>query len=187
MPADEYTQKMEYIFNQMYPGLTMYVRDVNLPEGLAHKYTPGLVIRERAYVDASRRVMGMATTHRYAILSNHMLDVTTLDLGEDNSKIKGWGLCMAKHDSHFKVLAVHEYEGKTLIILLHLPDDETWKLLVDVKVSIDDEFVSTTIERFEAKCNAHIIPELATEEWLLRCSFPLGINNKREFHALEDE
>ena len=35
---------LEKVFNQTYPGLTMYVRDVNLPDAIAQKYTKGLVV-----------------------------------------------------------------------------------------------------------------------------------------------
>ena len=44
----------ELAINNTYPGLQMFVRDVNLPLALAAKYTDGLVVREKSYCDASR-------------------------------------------------------------------------------------------------------------------------------------
>ena len=157
----------------------MFVRDVNLPDETANKYTPDMIIRERAFVDASHRVMGMVTTHRFAILSNHMASFENFEHGTN------WGLCVAQRDSHFKVLAKHDYCGKTLILLLHLPDDEDWKMFQNVKINIEDDMIATSIERFENKCNLEAIPELATKEWLDRCSFPIGMDDKGDFFELE--
>lgn len=76
----------------------------------------------KRFVDASHRVMGMITTHRYSILSNHMRDLRPFEHGTN------WGLSVAPRDAHFKVLDVYTYGNKTQILLLHLPEDENWKL-----------------------------------------------------------
>ena len=179
MPDDNFIKKMEVVINKTIPGLTMFVRDLNLPDEIAEKYKPDTIIREKAFVDASHRVMGMATTHRYGILSNHMASLENLEHGTN------WGLCVANRDSRFKVLAVHEYNGKTLILLLHLPDDDDWKMFQNVKINIEEDMIASSIERFENKCNFEAIPELATDEWLKRCSFPIGLNDKGDFFDLE--
>ena len=41
----------EATLNEILPGLTMYVRDVNLPEKLAEKYVPDTIILERGFTD----------------------------------------------------------------------------------------------------------------------------------------
>ena len=69
----------EKTINDIFPGLTMYVRDVDLSLELADIYKPGMIIMERAFTDASNRVMGMVTSHRYAILSNHMADLSQFE------------------------------------------------------------------------------------------------------------
>ena len=56
---------MEKAMNDIYPGLAMFVRDVNLKEGLADRYVRGSIIREKAFTDASCRIGGLVTTHRY--------------------------------------------------------------------------------------------------------------------------
>jgi hypothetical protein len=170
---------MEKTINRIYPGLTMFVRDINLPTHIAAKYTEGLIIREKAFTDASCRIMGMATTHRFAILSNHMANLREYE--HDTN----WGLCVAQKDSHFKVLGQYSQDGKTLILLLHLPDDETWKLFQNVVINTDKDLVVSCIERFKNKCNKAVIPELATEAWLERCTFPIGMDDNGNLFELE--
>lgn len=168
-------KELEALINDILPGLTMYVRDVNLPPEFATKYEPGMIIREKGFTDASNRVMGMITTHRYAILSNHMRDLREFEHGTN------WGLFVAKSDAHFKVLDIYIYQDKTQILLLHLPDDERWSLFENIKISIEDELISDSRKRFEDKCMAEVIPELATDVWLDRCKFPIGMSDEGEF------
>lgn len=165
--------------NEILPGLTMYVRDVNLPQRLAEKYIPDMIILEKGFTDASSKVMGMKTTHRFAILSNHMGDLTAYEQGTN------WGLFVAAHDSHFLILDKYEYHGKTQIILLHLPNDKRWKLFQNVKVNVLDAVVKDTRKRFEAKCGQEVLPELATDAWLDRCRAPLGMDDDGNLFDLE--
>ncbi|MBR2894893.1 MAG: hypothetical protein IKC03_04445 [Oscillospiraceae bacterium] len=167
------------VANKTYPGLAIYVRDVNLSDEFADKYVPGLIIREKAFVDASDRVMGMITTHRYLILSNHMAHLAEFEQGTN------WGLCVANRDSHFKVLGKHTYRGKTAIVLLHLPDDESWKIYKNCRFSTDDSAYETAIKRFEAKCEMPPVAELTTPEWLERCEFPVGMDSRGNLWEIE--
>ena len=96
----------EETMNEILPGLTAYVRDVNLPKEIEEKYIPDTIILERAFTDASSRVMGMKTTHRFAILSNHMKDFSLFEHGTN------WGLFVANNSSHFLILDKYEYHGK---------------------------------------------------------------------------
>lgn len=171
---------IEEAINATLPGLAMLVRDVNLPYEIEEKYIPDTIIHERGFTDASSRVMGMKTTHRYAILSNHMADLSVVD-----QEAKSWGLCVAKSGAYFLVLDKYKYHDKTQITLLHLPDDERWKLFQNVKINLLDNVVTETRKRFENKCEEEVIPELATEEWLARCSFPLGMDNNGNLFDLE--
>jgi hypothetical protein len=178
-PEGAFIEKMEEVINRTFPGLTMYVRDVNLPKEIENKYTPDLIIREPAFVDASCRVMGMCTTHRFGILSNHMASLESFEHGTN------WGLYVANKDSHFKVMVIHQFDRKTLILLLHLPDNEDWKFFQNTKISLEKDMISSSIERFEGKCNLEVIPELATEEWLDRCKFPIGMDDNGILFELE--
>ena len=159
----------ERLANDTFPGLTMYVRDVNLPKECAIKYSTGMIIKERGFTDASRRVMGMITSYRYSILSNHMADLSAFEHGTN------WGLCVGQAGSHFKVLDIYEFRGKTQILLLHLPDDERWKMFEDLSFSIEEQLIQTSRQRFENKAFSDPIPELTSAAWLDRCKEPLGM------------
>lgn len=169
----------EQTINEILPGLTMYVRDVNLPDRLSGRYIPGTLILERGFTDASSRVMGMKTTHRFAILSNHMRDLSAYEHGTN------WGLFVAASSSHFLILDKYEYHGKTQIILLHLPNDKRWKLFQNVKINVLDDVVKDTRKRFENKCEQEVVPELATNEWIDRCSAPLGMDDDGNLFDLD--
>lgn len=169
----------EKLANDVFPGLTMYVRDVNLSPACFSKYEKGMIILERSFTDASKRVMGMVTTHRYAILSNHMADFSLFV--PDNRQ----GLCVAKNDSHFQVLDVYSYQGKTQILLLHLPDDERWELFENVHFSIIDQLIETSRQRFQIKAFSEPIPELCEPEWIERCSAPLGMDEAGNLFPLK--
>lgn len=55
-------------------GASIYVRDINLNQNHIAKYKQGMIILEKAFVDASCNIAAMQTTHRYTIISNHMKD-----------------------------------------------------------------------------------------------------------------
>lgn len=167
------------VVNETYPGLTMYVRDTNLSSAVSETYKTGMIIREMAFCDASSRVMGMVTTHRYGILSNHMANLSQFEHGTN------WGLHTAKSGSRFKVLNNYKYNGKRLILLLHLPDSESWAMFKELKLNIDEELVANCIDRFKNKCEKEPIPELANEDWLKRCAFPIGMDEDGNLFDLE--
>lgn len=145
--------QLQAVADKMYPGMALFARDVNLPEALARRYTPGLMIREKAFTDASNRFMGMVTTYRYVILSNHMTDLSQFEQGTH------WGLHVAQKDSHFKVLGQHTFHGKTGIFLLHLPDDESWRLWQTAEFSMDQKLYEMAVQRFTQKCTRRILLE----------------------------
>lgn len=170
--------KFEDVMNLTYPGLQMFARDANLGS-LESKYVPGLILIEKGFTDASNRVGGMMTSHRFAILSNHMADFSEFEHGTN------WGLCIANRDSYFKVLDVYKFSGKTLITLLHL-HNQYWQLFDHLTINIDKQLIDDTRDRFEFKCNLPSIPELTTEVWLDRCSAPIGIDDNGNYFALND-
>lgn len=176
----EYSKKdLEEIFNNTFAGLTMFVRDINLSLNLEKKYTKGLILREKAYVDVSSKIGGISTTHRFCILSNHIHDLSSLEKGTN------YGYCVAERDSHFKVLDKINLNDKIIIILLHLPYDETWKAFMNTKTNIEDEITNKIISTARTKFNEEPIKELMTEEWIKKCSFPIGMKDDGELFELE--
>ena len=104
-------QQLESLMNEMLPGLQLLL-EINYARR-SGVLPSREVVRNPAFTDATCRVGGMVTTHRYSILSNHMVDLVLAEHGTN------WGLCIANRDSHFKVLDIYEHEGKTQILLLH--------------------------------------------------------------------
>ena len=141
-------QQLEQLMNEMLPGLQLFARDINLTPEEASKFRVGQIIRNAAFTDATSRVGGMVTTHRFSILSNHLFDLTKAEHGTN------WGLHVANRDSHFKVLDIYEHEGKTQILLLHLPDDYRWKWMEHVNLDLPVDIVADSRERFASKAHA---------------------------------
>lgn len=176
---------LEDAVNATYTGLALFARDVDLAPELARKYTAGLVLRERGFTDATPRLGGMVTTHRFVIMSNHLADFDAL-LGKDRDvKAPDWRLHVANRDSHFKVLGQREVGGKTLIFLLHLPDDDRWRLLASAAVDIDERLLADAIGRMEVRLQQAPIPEVTSELWLDRCRSPLGMSDDGELFPLD--
>ncbi len=171
-------QWMEDVVNRTYPGLQLFVRDLNLGR-LEELYTIGTVLRERGFTDASARIGGMVTTHRMAILSNHMRDLSEYEYGTD------WQLFVANRGSRFKVLDVYRVGARTQIALLHLPE-EGWEFFIGSETSIDRELVMEVRKRFDAQVSAQPIPQLVTAEWIERCALPIGMSEEGERFTLTE-
>jgi hypothetical protein len=150
-----------------------YVRDVNLDGKLASKYEAGMIITEKGFVDASSRIGGMATSHRYLILSRFMADFSRF---EENTN---WGLHVANKGSRFKVLDIFTVEGKTQILLVHLP--EGFEGVFEQDRDVEQEFVERERENFKRDLKKDVIDDLKGEDWMIRCSFPLGMDDEGEF------
>lgn len=164
-------QKFKEIINKTLDNLQYFARDINLTEEIIDCYKKGMIIRERAFTDASSQIGGMVTNCRYAILSNHMADFSSY---ENNTN---WGLCVAQRDSHFEVLDVFKQGDKTQILLLHLPDND-WKLFYNFYVFFEGlNIVKNARELFAKLILEPPIKELSSSEWLDRCSFTLGLDD----------
>ena len=172
-------QQLEQLMNEMLPGLQLFARDINLTPEEASKFHVGQIVRNAAFTDATSRIGGMVTTHRFSILSNHLFDLTKAEHGTN------WGLHVANRDSHFKVLDIYEHEGKTQILLLHLPGDYRWKWLEDLTIHLPGNLVDDCRSRFLNKAFGEPIPEVTSEDWLERCGFPIGVDMKGKLFSNE--
>lgn len=161
---------MQQLIEKTYSNVMLFARDANLSPEIAGKYEAGTVLRSPAFLDATRRLGGLAATHRFLIVSNQMRDLSAFETGQN------WGLCVALAGSRFKVLGTHHKDGRHLVILLHLPKDDSWKEFVSVSTSLDDEIVKQSIARFEAWREQEPFPELTADEWLERCAWPVGLD-----------
>jgi hypothetical protein len=159
----------EELLNRLLPGLQIFVRDINMSPEFINTYQPGMIIKERGFVDASARVGGMITSCRYAILSNHMKDLSSLEHGTN------WGLAVASDNSYFKVIDVFQENGKTQITLLHLLNEE-WLPFQNLELR-EPNLAQMSRDRFLAKYQSEPIAELTTEAWLDRCKYPVGLDD----------
>ncbi len=87
--------------------------------------------------------------------------------------------------SFFKVLDLFQQRGKIQIMLLHFPE-ENWELFKHIKISIDEEVIEYARKRFEECLDTDPVPELAKENWLERCSFPLDMDDEGNLFSLVD-
>ncbi len=158
--------------------LTQHCRDANLPYELTHKYKRGMIIRELGFVDATALSGGIPTNHRYIILSNHMAPLF------DFEKDKQWGLCVASKGSRFLVLGKAEGSGKRLTVLLHLHND-SWHLFKSLNMSFTEKLLLTCFDSFKECLDKDPIPSVATEEWLKRCQFPVGMDDNGTFFPID--
>ncbi|OWT33609.1 hypothetical protein BGI41_01485 [Methanobrevibacter sp. 87.7] len=156
------------IYELVCSDLNFYVRDLNLSKKLINKYSVGRIVQERGAVDSSYKIGKMVTNCRFAILSNHMLNLSSFEHGTN------WGLFTANSNSIFKVLDIYKYKGKVQILLLHLVNDY-WQKFIGNEV-INENLVNKSREIFRESFNHSTVPELATKEWLRRCDFPIGLD-----------
>lgn len=168
------------VVNKTYLNIAMYVRDVNLSQEQERKYSIGSFIREESYVEATRIIAGMATTHRFIILSNHMAELN----GQED--IDGTGLCIAQSNSRFKILGKLICKDKEAIVLLHLPYDDSWKTFLTVQCSADKQLLEEARRRFEQSCYMKPFPGLITQNWIDRCASPIGMDNNGVLWAISD-
>ena len=161
-----------------YENTGLFVHDINLPDEWAEKYEIGAIIKEKGFVDMTNKIGQMTTSHRYAIISNHVANFSQFEDGTN------WNLHTAAPNSKFKVLDVYEFNGKTQILLLHLIEN-----LEDFFVdngSIDKGYVALARKIFEESFEKEIIEEVNTEEWLKRCSFPIGMDDEGNLWNIDD-
>lgn len=180
--SPERIKEIEAAVNGTFAKIVPFVRDTNLTEAIVQKYVPGLVIREPGYTDVSHKIAGMVATHRYFILSNHMVDFAEYD--EDTN----WGLCCANRNARYKVLGTHRTNGKTAIFLIHLPEDGAlWKIIQEANFSLEKNILEKAIAHFEHTYALPPVPELTTKEWLDRCLLPLGLDDDGVLFPVEED
>lgn len=66
------------------------------------------------------------------------------------------------------MIDVYDHEGKTQIALLHLLDDDRWRIFTNAEFKMPGFDVDGIRACFEVRCSQEPIPELVTKEWLDR-------------------
>ncbi len=166
------------VYESTYSNAKLFVRDTNLTRKQEEKYITGKIIQERAFVDSTPKIGRMTTSHRYAIFSNHIKDLSEYEKESD------WGLHTMAANSQFKILDVYEYEGKTQIVLLHLIDG--FSSVFEDDWTIKSEFVEKAREIFEKSFEKEVIESVNSEMWLQRCEFPIGLDSDDEYWPIQN-
>ena len=162
----------EQVMNAVYPGLTHYVRDVDLDEKIINSYEVNDIIYERGFIDCTSKIGGITKKVRYSIFSSNCADLSEHENGTN------WKLHVIKRDSAFKVLDVFKSEDKVLITLLHIPL-EVSDIFKTIHVNLDDTVIEQARKRFKECLNSEPVAGL-DEEWYKRLSFPIGISDAGE-------
>lgn len=89
------------ILNTVLTNATIVVRDGNLTKKLEEKYITGTILLERCFTDATYKIGGIKTPHRYSVISNQMKDLSTF---EHNTLLVG------AFDSHYLILNKYTYK-----------------------------------------------------------------------------
>ena len=78
-----------------YDNTGLFVHDINLPDKWAEKYEIGTLIKERGFVDMTNKIGQMTTSHRYAIISNHVANFSQFEDGTNwNLHMEPTGTCI---------------------------------------------------------------------------------------------
>ena len=180
------SSQIEALLERAFSNLSFFYRDANLSVEILDKYYTGLIIQERAFVDASYRAGGLVAKHRYLIVTPNARDLSMVPPANPEQ-----GLVVIMRDSFFKVLDVYESRRHTQITLLDIPE-----ALVDVLdrgaelSDMEKEIAEAARADFDKHLAMKPVSALTDSEWLERVSFPLGMNDDGEFfynHVPKDQ
>ena len=160
---------IQEMIKDTYSNLKFYVRDVDIEDKIIYKYKIGDIIYEKAFVDCTKKISGLSKKVRYFILSNK-----AKDLSKYETKTK-WGLCVIDKNSAFKILDIYRRGEKTLIILLHVPE-EIAEQFKKVHSNFDKEVCKKIKDEFDKLYNREPDKDLK-DDWYERIKFPIGIDN----------
>ncbi len=168
-------KQIEAIINATFPGLMFFCRDLDLDEQLIAKYKPDQILMERGFTDMSQKLGGLAKNCRYLIAS-----ANAKNAGLFNPDAAEFGHAMLQSNSFFKVLDIQKQNGKTQILLLHIPEEGV-ELFVRSKISVEEEIIEKGIASFQDNVGADPVAELQAPDWLKRTSPPIGMNDEGVF------
>ena len=164
----------QYICKKTYDNIKLYVRDMELSNEIITLYQNniGKTIKEKSFVDCTKKIGGLVKNTRTYIISNSIEDFSLFE--QDTN----YGLCVANENSYFKIIDVQTVENKNYIILLQL-DKDTRHFLENISTNIDIEIKNIGKEQFQKDIKSKHLEEL-DDNWYKRLFFPIGINKNGE-------
>lgn len=175
-------RKLEQVINETYQNLSLFVRDLTLEKKIQEKYQKGIILTEPSFIDMTYKIGGMNKDHntRFVLLSSRASDMRELE--EDTS----WGLFVLHTHSYFKVLDTFLIHGKTIIILLHIKEEDV-PLFQEMDISIDTNLVNQIKQQMEEVITTPPLLELDNDIWERRVNFPIGIKDDGTFFKEKEE
>lgn len=166
---------IEEVGTMVFKGATFGYRDTSLSETMIAKYSPGMIIMERGFVDSSSYGGGIATNLRYLIISSQNKSMPSI--------FQDFGLCTISNGSYFKVIDVFSNNGKTQVTLLHIPQKAV-NFFASCTTNYEEFIVEQSRENFLGKMELAVVPELEDAEWIERVKHPLGMDDDGNFFEL---
>lgn len=167
-------KRIKEILDETFSDLKLFYRDTNLPENLISTYKIGQIIKEKGFTDMTSIGGGIFGNFRYLIASANAKDLSKFN--PDSSKI---GHFLLDEISFFKVLDIQKIENKTQVFLLHIPDNSL-SLFKNSTSNLEEEISEKAKQKFTAKINSALIPELQTDDWKEKTKSPIGMNDLGE-------
>lgn len=167
-------KRIKEILDETFSDLKLFYRDTNLPENLISNYKIGQIIKEKGFTDMTSMGGGIFGNLRYLIASANAKDLSKFN--PDSSKT---GHFLLDEISFFKVLDIQKIENKTQVFLIHIPDNSL-SLFKNSTSNLEEEISEKARQKFTAKVNAPLIPELQTENWKERTKSHIGMNDQGE-------
>ena len=166
--------RIKDILDETFSDLKLFYRDTNLSEELISNYKVGQILKEKGFTDMSFIGGGLSGNCRYLIASSDARDLSKFN----PDSVKN-GHSLLDDNSFFKVLDIQKIKGKTQIFLLNIPGNSL-TLLKNSTSNLEEEITEKARQKFIAKVNSPLIPELQTENWKERTKSPIGMSDNGE-------
>ncbi len=153
-----------------------FFRDADLDRATVARYKPGMIMRENGFMDATLKEGGPSCLARYQIYTNRRSAFT--------ANFAEYGSWTFPRGCYYKVLDVAQYEGHTLITLLHVPEYAMHYFAVHDHPK-EDAIVKESRRRFEIMRTQPPRQEFDAF-WFRRTAFPIGIDSDGSYFYQEE-
>ncbi|GLY20959.1 CHAT domain-containing protein [Micromonospora sp. NBRC 101691] len=158
-----------------FASCAVFFRDTTLPEAVLARYRPGLLLREPTFCDVSHRAGGFVAPHRYLVFS---ASARVLPDAE------GWGLCLWPRGRIFKILDQVSDGRYAQVTLLEIPEHLVEVFLTAEPNTVERAYIGHGRDLFEELRNAPPVPELDTDRWRDRLTYPVGVDDEGRYFPL---
>ncbi|WP_374174274.1 hypothetical protein [Flavobacterium tructae] len=169
-------KRIKDLLNETFSDLKLFYRDTTLDDSLLTAYQMGQILKEKDFTDMSFIGGGLSGNCRFLIAS-----AAARDLSKFNPDSAKNGHALLDDNSFFKVLDICKIDNKTQISLLNIPGNSL-PLFKNSTSNLEEEIIEKARQKFTAKINAPLIPELQTEVWREKTKAPIGISLSGELH-----